>query len=603
MNAQTALLLSLVSLTIFATGVRSQEAHDAIIKPPQVVADYVLTNGKIYTVDADQPWAQAIAISGNKIAFVGSSSDAVAYIGEKTNVADLSGRLLLPGLIDSHLHGLMGAAASSGVWVAGISNVDELLVAIRDYANENSDKDVIFGWGYGLELFGPEGPTKELLDKAVPDRPAYIVRGDGHSAWANTKALELAGVDRNTPDPAPPAGVFGRDADGNPTGAINGGPANIWMVENLPGAITSESIAAAATPMLNAISEEGITTIFDAGAPISTDAAFQTLVDLDDSGDLPQRYLASHYINAAHQANDAIARLKELDQKYRSENFSVIALKITTDGVVENRKAAVWDPYLDGSGNGSLNFAEKDVIRLSVDAAREGYDIYLHTLGDRAVSVGLDAADAVRDAGFTDVHYTLSHVQMIDENDYPRFKPADVFINSTGGWWVFAAEEQELAILGDRANNEYSYRNLIDEGVLLAMGSDFPADARINPWIHIDGAVNRRSYQLPKSSNIKNPSNRITVKEAIESYSINGAKLLHMEDKIGSLEVGKMADLIVVDQNVLEIPSDQIHKTRVLMTMMDGKVWHDVIFGWGDSTDDVIPDVKGILPHNHPRED
>ena len=592
MKNYKSLIILLFAILLFSCDGKSSQKNQEHQATNSDDADYVLTNGKIYTINEKQPWAEAIAVQDNKIVFVGSSKDVESFVGKNTRVADLTGRLVLPGMIDSHLHAMMGAAASSGVWVAGISNIDDLLATISDYADKNSDKNVIFGWGYGLELFGPEGPSKELLDKAVPDRPAYIVRGDGHSAWANTKALELAKVDRNTPDPSPPAGVFGRDADGNPTGAINGGPANIWMVENLPGAVTSESITAAAIPMLNAISEEGITTIFDAGAPISTETAFQTVIDLDNSGNLPQRYLASHYINSANQAANAIARLKELDQKYRSKNFSIIALKITTDGVVENRKAAVWDPYLDGSGSGSINFAEEDVIRLSVEAAREGYDLYLHSLGDRAVSLGLDAAEAVRKAGFTDVNYTLSHVQLINEKDYPRFKPADVFINSTGGWWVFTAEEQELEILGDRANKEYSYRQLMDEGVLLNMGSDFPADPRINPWIHIDGAVNRRYYELPKSSNIKNESNRISVKEAIESYTINGAKLLHMEDKIGSLEIGKMADLIVVDQNILEIPSDQIHKTRVLMTMMDGKVWHDIIFGWGDSKDDVVPDIQ-----------
>jgi predicted amidohydrolase YtcJ len=233
---------------------------------------------------------------------------------------------------------------------------------------------------------------------------------------------------------------------------------------------------------------------------------------------------------------------------------------------------------------------------MSVDAAREGYDVYMHTLGDRAVSVGLDAAEAVRESGFNETHITLSHAQLVAEKDFPRFKTADVFINSTGGWWYFFDVEGEEVALGDRVNHEYPYRYMIDDGVLFVQGSDFPADPRINPFVHIEGSVTRHYYEYPPSVKIKNPTNRLSVKEAVESYTINGAKLLHMEDRIGSLEVGKLADLIVVDQNIMEIDPNEIHQTRVLMTMMDGKVWHDLVFGWGDSEDDSVPDVEGLLP-------
>ncbi len=154
------------------------------------------------------------------------------------------------------------------------------------------------------------------------------------------------------------------------------------MIDHLPGAVTPESIRGAATPMLKAIAEEGITAIFDAGALLATDASFQTVVDLDKAGEMPLRYFASHYINADYQAKGAIERLRELDRTYRSPHVSIIALKITTDGVVENRKAAVWEPYNDGTGSGELNFPPEEVIRMSVDAARSGYDVYMHTLGD-----------------------------------------------------------------------------------------------------------------------------------------------------------------------------------------------------------------------------
>jgi len=558
------------------------------------VADYVFTNGKIYTVDPAQPWAEAIAIKGNKIIFVGNTEDARHFSSESTKVADLEGRLVLPGMVDSHLHVMLGAAMTSGVLLAEIPTIEEVLSAIKSYADEHPEKEVIFGWGYGHQIFGPEGPTKDLLDDIIPERPVFLFRSDCHSGWANSMALQRAGVDKNTPDPAPPAGVFGRDQEGNPTGAINGGPANLWMIDRLPEAVTSKSIKEAADPLLRAINEEGITTIFDAGLAIAEDACFQTLVEMDQAGELPLRYFASYYINADYMVEGAIDRLKELDSKYHSNNLDIIALKITTDGVVENRKAAVWEAYLDGTGGGELNFKPEDIIRLSIDAATEGYDVYMHAIGDRAVSTGLDAAEAVRLAGYNKTHLTISHTQLVAEKDFPRFKAADVMINSTGGWWPFFLLEEELEVLGERAHQEYPFRYMIDEGVVFTQGSDFPGDPRIGPFIHMEGSVTRLFYGIPgvpASDVVKNPDNRLSVHEAIESYTINGAKLVHMEDQIGSLEVGKLADLIVVDQNILKIDPGQIHKTKVLLTMLDGKIWHDVILGWGDAIDDPLPDI------------
>lgn len=556
----------------------------------QQPADYVFTNGKVYTVNENRPWAEAAAVKGNQIVFVGSSEDAKAYVGPNTKVGDLRGKMMMPGLIDTHLHAMIGAVATSGVWVAGIKDADEILSTIREYAKAHPNKELIFGWGYGNVVFGPEGPSKELLDRAVPDRPAYIVREDGHSAWANTKALSLTGVDKNTPDPAPPAGTFGRDANGNPTGAINGGPANLWMINRLPALVTDESLQVSAEPMLKGITELGITSLFDAGAPIGTEAVFQYLVDRDNEGKLPVRYFASYYINSASQAAGAVQRLKELDEKYKSRNFSVKTLKITTDGVVENRKAAVFEPYNDGTGNGALNFKPETIAQLSLDVAREGYDIYMHTLGDRAVHEGLNAAQVVREAGLNDTHITLSHCQLVNEKDRPRFKEINVIINSTGGW-MGPFEGEEVA-LGDRVNTEYPYRSMIDKGVLFVNGSDFPADPRIDPFLHLEVSVTRQPPGSPESSKIKNPKHRLSVKEAIEAYTINGAKMLRMKDKIGSLEVGKLADLIVLDQNIVGISLKQIHKTQVLLTMMDGKVWHDFLFEWGDSRDDKVPEFE-----------
>jgi len=546
-------------------------------------ADYLFTNGKIYTVNKAQPWAEAVAVKDNEIVFVGSSEAAEAYIGKGTKVGDLGGRMLMPGLIDSHLHVMMGAAATSGVWVADIDSVDEVVRTIKEYADSNPELDFIFGWGYGSTLFGPEGPSKDLLEQAVSDRPAFIIREDGHSGWVNSKALELAGIDKNTPDPSPPGGVFGRDENGNPTGAINGGPANLWTVDRLPGAVTQDSLRAAADPLLEHITELGITTLFDAGAPFATDAAFQFLVNLDRQGQLPVRYFASHLINSPSHAPNALERLQQLDAKYESPHFAVNTLKIVVDGVTENRKAALLSPYLDGTGSGALNFSEDTMAKLAVNTASAGYDVYMHALGDRGVRVGLDIAAAVREAGFNETNVTLSHAQLVHTDDYARFKKTGVFINSSGGW--MHRHPGEEAVLGERAEWEYPLRPMIDDGVVFVNSSDFPATPYIDPFTHLEVSITRRLPGAPTTASPKNPLSALTVDEAIVAYTINGAKLFRMSDQIGSIEAGKLADLIVLDQNIAEVDPNQIHKTQVLLTMMDGTVWHDFLFGWGDSED------------------
>lgn len=552
-------------------------------------ADFVLTDAKVYTVNPDQPWAEAIAVSADRIVFVGSNEEAARFIGEGTKVGNLEGRMVMPGLIDCHLHVMLGAVAKSGVWLAECRTLEDVQEAVKAYAEENPDLEVIFGWGYPETFLDPK---KEDLDTVVSDRAVYIVRSDGHSAWANSKALEVANIDRNTPDPAPPAGTLGRTESGDPTGAINGGPANLWMVNQLPDFLSTEQLQASAEPIINHITELGITSIFDAGAPMATESAFGFIVDLDRAGDLPIRYSASYYINSAFQAEGAVAELERLNAEFRSDRFRVNTLKITTDGVMENRKAALLEPYSDGSGVGAMNFTAETIKSLTLEAAEKGYDLYLHTLGDRAVRIGLDAAEALRGAGHDQTNFTLSHVQLANEADIPRFAAHDVILNSTGEWMqLYPGEEVHL---GKRVMEQYPYSQLMADGVLFASGSDFPAHPYVNPFRHMEILTSRRPLGASLRVEPLNEDEVMTVEQAVESYTINGAKLLKLDSEIGTLEVGKLADLIVTDQNIFEIEKRAIHQTKVLLTMMDGKVWHDFLFEWGDSVDDPEIEPMGV---------
>ncbi len=227
---------------------------------------------------------------------------------------------------------------------------------------------------------------------------------------------------------------------------------------------------------------------------------------------------------------------------------------------------------------------------MAKEAAAARLDVYMHTIGDRAVDLGLTVAEELGAAGFDDTHVTLSHVQLVRKTDLPRFAKADVFLNSTGQWWQLI--DYYYSWLGkERTEYQYPYRSIIDEGVIFINGSDYPADPVFNPFIHMEVALTRQGVGTPKTQPVLTPGNELTIGEAIKSYTVNGAELLRMEDQIGTLEAGKLADLIVLDQNVVEIDPKRIHKTKVLMTMMDGKVRHDVLFGWGDKFDHKAPDV------------
>ena len=200
------------------------------------------------------------------------------------------------------------------------------------------------------------------------------------------------------------------------------------------------------------------------------------------------------------------------------------------------------------------------------------------------------SAEEIRAAGFKHTHVTLSHVQLVRKTDLPRFAKADVFLNSTGQWWQLI--DYYYSWLGkERTEYQYPYRSIMDEGVIFINGSDYPADPVFNPFVHLEVAVTRQGIGTPKTQPVLTPGNELTIAEAIKSYTVNGAELLRMEDQVGTLEAGKLADLIVLDQNIVEIDPKRIHKTKVLMTMMDGKVRHDVLIGWGDKFDHKAPDV------------
>lgn len=569
-----------------ATSVRSDQQGGLVAG-----ADYVFTDGRVYTLDPEQPWAEAVAVTGNEIVYVGDNAGAEVHKGTTSVVVNLGGRLMLPGFIESHIHAAMGGATTSGIILTMADTAEEVLEKVKAYAEGNPDKPTLFGASYNGLLFDERGPNKSALDAIVPDRPVYLMDHTLHSVWVNSKALEIAGIDADTPDPV--GGEYVRDDHGEATGAVKGGPAHMPILLATD-AINADSMRASIPNVLEGLSEFGFTAAIDMGAPIATEAGFQALVDLDNAGELSVRMSLTHYINHESMAGDAVETMLRFRDTYRSDHVWVDTLKITIDSVIENQKAAMLEPYLSTGDRGSLMIDHETMKMMVLGAAEEGFNITVHAIGDRGVRAALDAAAELRAAGYDDILFSTTHSQMVDPDDRRRYVELDVTAQTTGNWAMPQPSYAEH--LGQDRNDtlQFPFRYWADNGVNIAFGADWPAtpggfEHGVNPFNNIYTSMHRRVPEriIADMGSTDQPlpplDQTLTLEEAVEAYTMGSARMLGIEDKVGSIEVGKLADLILLDRNLFEIDPEDIYRTRVLATMMDGVIRHDITFGLGDN--------------------
>ena len=552
-------------------------------------ASFVLTNGKIYTVNPGQPWAEAVAVNGSKIVYVGGNAGAKEFVGEHTESIDLKGRLVLPGFIESHIHVAAGASTTSGLILTTEDSLEDVLQKLAAYAKEHPDKPVIFGASYLSSLF-PEGPSKELLDMVVPDRPVFLMDQTLHSVWVNSKTYEAAGISADTPNP--PGGEYVKNDKGELSGWIKGGPAHIPVLEKIR-AITPEAIRASIPPLLEGLTEFGFTSAIDMGAPFGSEAAFAALQTLDKEGKLPLRLSVTYYVNTPAKAETAVAELERLKDTYTSENVWFDTLKISGDSVIENQKAAMLEPFLTTGDRGSLYFDRAQLNAMTIPAAEKGFNVTIHTIGDWAVRTALDSFADVRKAGYN-VLLSTTHSQMVHPDDRPRYKQLNVIAQTTGNWAV--PQKGYLELLGRERNDnrQFPLQTWVSDGVTVALGADWPAtpggfEHGVNPFNNIYCSMFRRA-----PAHIRDALNSfdatllpvdevLTLEQAVAGYTINGAIMLGIQDTVGSIEVGKKADMILLDQNLFEIEPEKIPHTKVLATMFDGRIVHDVVYELGDA--------------------
>ena len=537
----------------------------------QESADLILSGAQIFTSNNQQPWAEAVAVKNGRFIYVGDSAGVVAYQSDSTRSVNLEGRLVIPGLVDSHAH--PGYIDVEQYGEISETNEEDMLAAVRKYADEHPDDEWLrlCCWPIGLYVKGNQGPDKRVLDAVVPDRPLWFVSEAWHSGWLNSKALEAIGLDE----------------DGEATGWVKEGTAWQHFTEQFPIGEGAHKISHEENMVtgLTLLSEAGITTLYDAGNFGFEDRVYSFMARLEKEGKLPVRYEGTYQIFTPERVHSAISEMRRYRREYGGDRLRFNTVKLFMDGINQNRSSALLEPHADDPayvGDTMLTVEELRDFLLELD--REQFDIHIHTMGDLAVRRVLDAVEAAKDIAKNDFYprVTIAHLGLIDPADLPRIKELGVICNYTP-WWFTADQNDPLrAWLGDdRYGNMYSPKSLFDLGINVTFSSDewWGGDrlpTYLNPYFGMQVGHTRQAPKEWRENDddaIRPPTNeQLSIEQLIAGYTLNGAYQLRMENQIGSIETGKLADLVILNDNLFDIDSDEIWKVRPAAVLMEGEV-------------------------------
>ena len=547
-------------------------------------ADLVLTGGAVYTVDAARSWAQAAAIRGGRIAAVGSDADMRPFVGPRTEVIGLRGRMVLPGFQDAHVHASGGGLERNQCDLAELHGRAEYLAAIRSYAAHHPGEAWITGGGWSMDVFPGGVPSKDDLDAAVPDRPVFLSNRDHHGAWVNSRALALAGVGAATPDPAD--GRIERTPAGDPAGVLHEGAMNL-VQRVVPPPDLAARVAGVVTGQRH-LHELGVTAWQEAivGDYAVVPDSFDAFREAERQGLLTARVTGALWWPRSAD----LGYLDFLDERRSLAGhgrFRAAAVKIMQDGVCENFTAAMLAPYLDGHGHSAgsqgTSFFEAEELKAAVTAIDDrGFGVHVHAIGDRAVRDALDAFAAARAAnGPTQGRHHIAHIQVVHPDDVPRFRALGVAANCQPLWACNEPQMTDLTVpfLGpERTGWQYPFGSLAASGAQLCFGSDWPVSSA-NPLWEMHTAVNRTAppgypYGGPDSDEPFLPAERVNLPTAIAAFTIGSAYINNDDQDAGSVEAGKRADLVVLDRNLFAQPTTEIGLAQVDLTIVDGTVVH-----------------------------
>jgi len=551
-------------------------------------ADLVLVGGAIHTMDGAGPRAagggavvSALCVTGARITYVGDDTGAAGCVGLGTTRIDLQGRLVLPGLIDSHMHAFGGAITDTGVNLSRADTQEEFRKALEELKARSTTDGVVHARGWQSHLFDAQGPRAAMLDEVFGDRPVILRSVDGHSTVFNTAAFRAAGVANDVADPEPGFSFFERDAE---TGQLLGTArerAGAGIVRRL---IKRDRVVyrQAILDWLPRAAEAGLTGLFDAGmrAPSEEDA-YSLLAELETEGALSLRMFTS----ARDRGGDdrPAARLLDYRNRYRSELIQPTAVKLFADGTPEGHTAYLARDYKDRPGfRGQPAMEPERLNTLVSDAAAKGVPVHVHALGGAAIAMTLDAVEAARaEHGDKGLRHTIAHMDFVSRPQMSRFAALGVVAQTSIQW---ATRDPSYANIGafvgeDAMEAAYPIKSLIGAGVVQTFGSDWPASAYLStfkPMDMIEVAVTRQLPGRPDMP-VRNIAERLTVAEAVWGMTRASAYQMGREADLGSLEVGKRADLVVLDNNIFTAEPQTIHTTRSLMTVVNGRVaWKDL---------------------------
>ena len=543
-------------------------------KTKQVSADLILFDGKVYTVDANRSWAEAVAVIDGKIAYVGSSSGAKKYKGPNTRLVDLDGKMVLPGFQDAHVHPIEAGMAYLGCSLHDGKSVEDYVLIVKECAQQSPEATFIDGGGWTMDLFEDGLPDKRLLDEVVSDRPVILKSASGHQLWVNSKTLKIAGIDAETPDP--PRGRIDRYKNSKePSGSLQENSAMNLAFSTRP-AYSADQMQAALQFGQHYLNQYGVTTVQDALLKLDGNEAYvggPTYMAMDRAGDLTIRVVGALVWNT-DSGLEQLSRITDARERFKTPLFSTPSVKIWLDGVMEVHTAALLAPYSDRedgySGELLIKPEQLDVVVSQLDAL--GFQIHFHAIGDAAVRQSLDSLELARQKnGVRDSRHHMSHIQLFDPADIPRLETLNVVANFQPYWaWAdkFITELTIPKLGADRSKWLYPIRSVLDTGAVVAFGSDWFVTSG-NPLLGIETAITRRD-PLTNFSDPFLEDERINLADAIEAYTINSAYVNFIDDETGSIEEGKLADLIVLDNNLFELAPNEISDAQVLLTLLEG---------------------------------
>lgn len=540
-------------------------------------ADMVIY-GNIYTGVDGESISNALAIKDGKYIYVGNEDKARRYISKHTEVLNYSEGLILSGFTDTHTHVTPSFGASEyDIDIKEGTSLNEYKEILTEYVNKNPDKTMYIGRGWDYMLFENGTPTKDILDEIVPDKPVFIKSNDGHAAWVNSKMLELTKVTKDTKDPI--GGKIEKDVDGNPNGCLRDVAMDLYVKPNIE-PYSIEQYKNLILKSQDYYAELGYTSYIEVfvEAYKTNYNIYKAYEELDKEGKLKLRIQGAWNVSNNENSIDDVKQLIKYKEDSKGGMFELTDIKIFMDGVAETKTAYFSEPYADDKDNyGADRWPSEDDFNKLVDciilANKNDMVVHFHAIGDAAITKALDAVEKARKTYINPkIHNVITHLETVKDSDISRFKDLDIVVAANLSWGCILEDlyqSVEVTHLGEeRAFTAYPYKSVLDAGAVVSLATDYPAGSIVSPIAGYLVAVTRNATDNEEL--VRDASQKMTVNEALKAVTYGGAYQMRQEGFRGTIEIGKKADLIILDNNIMENPNVSSINTKVLRTLVDG---------------------------------